>query len=89
MASVVRKGGVEPPLPCGNRILSPVRLPVPPLPQWPQYINFREGAAQPLGKIPHNTQAIAAAITKGRLHSFWAPCLTAFVGIIEGDSGSH
>src|SRR5262245_18077667 len=25
------KGGVEPPLPCGNRILNPARLPVPPL----------------------------------------------------------
>src|SRR5919106_397873 len=27
----VRKGGVEPPKPCGYRILSPARLPVPPL----------------------------------------------------------
>jgi hypothetical protein len=27
----VRKGGLEPPQPCGYRILSPARLPVPPL----------------------------------------------------------
>ena|SRR5437016_4424300 len=30
--SGLRKGGVEPPRPCGHRILSPARLPVPPLP---------------------------------------------------------
>ena len=29
--SIVRKGGVEPPKPFGYRILSPARLPVPPL----------------------------------------------------------
>ncbi len=29
---LVRKEGVEPPRPCGHRILSPARLPVPPLP---------------------------------------------------------
>src|SRR5689334_6286476 len=28
---IVRKGGVEPPRPFGHRILSPARLPVPPL----------------------------------------------------------
>jgi hypothetical protein len=31
VARNVRKGGVEPPKPCGYRILSPARLPVPPL----------------------------------------------------------
>src|SRR5205823_2390498 len=30
--NLVRKGGVEPPRPCGHRILSPARLPIPPLP---------------------------------------------------------
>src|SRR5207248_10744483 len=30
---LVRKGGVEPPRPRGHRILSPARLPIPPLPQ--------------------------------------------------------
>src|SRR5712692_1917233 len=30
--TLVRKEGVEPPRPCGHRILSPARLPVPPLP---------------------------------------------------------
>src|SRR5438874_6766523 len=29
---LVRKGGVEPPRPRGHRILSPARLPIPPLP---------------------------------------------------------
>ena len=29
----VPKGGLEPPRPCGQRILSPVRLPIPPLGQ--------------------------------------------------------
>ncbi len=28
---VVREGGIEPPRPCGQGILSPSRLPVPPL----------------------------------------------------------
>jgi hypothetical protein len=29
--AVVRKGGLEPPFPCGSQILSLVRLPIPPL----------------------------------------------------------
>jgi hypothetical protein len=29
----VRAGGLEPPLPYGKRILSPLRLPIPPRPQ--------------------------------------------------------
>ena len=30
---VVRTGGLEPPLPYGKRILSPLRLPIPPRPR--------------------------------------------------------
>ena len=36
------KGGLEPPRPCGQRILSPLRLPIPPLGQLkhPLLLNF-------------------------------------------------
>src|SRR5258708_27008921 len=34
---MVRKEGVDPPRPCGHRILSPARLPVPPLPRSSYY----------------------------------------------------
>lgn len=38
MATLVRKEGVEPPRPFGHRILSPARLPIPPLPhRAPKY----------------------------------------------------
>jgi DNA adenine methylase len=37
---MVRKGGVEPPKPCGYRILSPARLPVPPLSRAAQVVLY-------------------------------------------------
>src|SRR3989304_1536092 len=46
---MVRKEGVEPPRPCGHRILSPARLPVPPLPHSADYTGrraFRQRAAR-------------------------------------------
>src|SRR4051812_8251170 len=48
---LVRKGGVEPPRPFGHRILSPARLPVPPL--------SREGPANILAYHGHQLSAIS------------------------------
>src|SRR5712692_280414 len=49
----VRKEGVEPPRPCGHRILSPARLPVPPLPHSGHPTDYTSvvlyGVGSPLG----------------------------------------
>src|SRR5712691_9836334 len=51
--ALVRKEGVEPPRPCGHRILSPARLPVPPLPHSSYYT--KEGAANHARSNPGET----------------------------------
>ena len=51
--TLVRKEGVEPPRPCGHRILSPARLPVPPLPHSSYYT--KEGAANHARSNPGET----------------------------------
>src|SRR2546427_10514022 len=51
--TLVRKEGVEPPRPCGHRILSPARLPVPPLPHSGHRTDYTSvvlyGVCSPLG----------------------------------------
>ena len=66
---VVRKGGLEPPLDCSNKLLRLARLPIPPLPQWPEPKIIAAGSAilsispEPRPSVWHRSVAVCTLPT--------------------------
>ena len=62
LETAMPKGGIEPPRPCGRRILSPVRLPVPPL----RLMSPRQGERRRPRPCPrHRNRSAGAPVDRG------------------------